>query len=465
MRHAFIILAHNERDILKKILAYLNHDECDLYLNIDCKANVMPEIKSLLSNNSNIKYCGHDRLHWGGYSILKTEIKMLNLALNSSNADYFHIISGQDYPIKTYNDFLKFFEENPYQSYFDCRIATFREIDRRLLYFLPYDYYQVRNPKRFHITNLLRGFQMRHQIKRTTSFFPDSIYLGSQWCSMTKEACTFLLAYTKQHPGFFKRLNHTFAAEEIYIHTILLNYYDKEKICMDNNLRFIRWRKENGNRPANLGEEHFKFMVDKKHFFARKMQSPISTRLIKNIDFYLLKHYNDYASCFDYDKRIAEGLVKLTNGLNIASTLIVGDNLVYLDALLGMKLLANGICNNQKAYHIAQKMNIEQYCQVVDWTKPILMEDEDRYDSLLFVNQLTKKEDIFSCLENLSELTSRYMIFVEENMPVSLQDKLSKKLSTLHLTTNKELSLVLKAYFEHYENLQICVLTKSEQYE
>ena len=50
MRHAFIILAHNEWDILKKILAYLNHDECDLYLNIDCKANVMPEIKSLLSS-------------------------------------------------------------------------------------------------------------------------------------------------------------------------------------------------------------------------------------------------------------------------------------------------------------------------------------------------------------------------------------------------------------------------------
>lgn len=307
---------------------------------------------------------------------------------------------------------------------------------------------------------------MRHQIKRTTSFFPDSIYLGSQWCSITKEACAFLLSYTKQHPKFFKRLNHTFAAEEIYIHTILLNYYDKEKICMDNNLRFIRWRKENGNRPANLGEEHFKFIVDKKHFFARKMQSPISTKLIENIDFYLLKHYKDYASCFDYNNRIAEGLVKLTNGLNIASTLIVGDNLVYLDALLGMKHLANGICNNQKAYHIAQKMNIAEYCQVVDWTKPMGMEDEDRYDSLLFINQLSGEETISCCFENLSELTNRFLFFIEENMPDPLYDKLEKFLNSSHLKISKEFNLALKTYFKAYFknncNMQICAVIKTE---
>ena len=33
MRHAFIILAHNEWQILGKVLEYLNHKECDLFLN------------------------------------------------------------------------------------------------------------------------------------------------------------------------------------------------------------------------------------------------------------------------------------------------------------------------------------------------------------------------------------------------------------------------------------------------
>lgn len=462
MRHAFIILAYNEWDVLKKTLAYLNHQECDLYLNIDCTTSSMSKVSLLLSNYSNIKYCSYTKLHWGGYSILRTEINLLNIAINSSNADYFHILSGQDYPIKPYTDFIKFFEERPFQSYFECRVATFREIDQRLLYFMPYDYYQARNPKRFHLTTFLRGFQQKHQIKRTTSFFPDRIYLGSQWCSMTREACAFLLAYTKQHPGFFKRLNHTFAPEEIYMHTILLNYYQEDKICTNNNLRFIRWQKENGNLPANLGEEHFKFLVDKKHFFARKMQLPISTTLIHNIDTYLLEHHEDYASCFDYDSRIAEGLVKMAKALAISSALIVGDNLIYLDALLGMGVLANGICNNQKAYDMAEKMSIANFCQLVEWTKPIHMEDEDRYDTLLFVNQISGKMMTANCMEVLSELTSHYMVFVEENMADPLQDKLETLLNTPQLKISREFSLLLKTYFEHNDILQICVLIKTE---
>lgn len=460
MRHAFIILAHNEWQILGKVLEYLNHEECDLFLNIDCKATDIPVINDLLDRNNRIKYCGHDRLHWGGYSILKTEIKMFNIAINNSNADYYHIISGQDYPIKPYESFLQFFENNLGQSYFDCRIATFREIDRRLLYFLPYDYYQVRNPKRYCITNFLRGFQVKYQIKRPTSHFPDKIYLGSQWCSMTRKACAFLLRYTKEHPGFLKRLNHTFASEEIYIHTVLLNYYDEDKICSENNLRFIRWREENGNRPANLGEEHFKFMLDKNHFFARKMVSPISTKLMEYIDYYLLEHFHEYESCFDYDNRIAESLVEVMKVLDISSVLVVGDNLIYLDALLGMEILANGICDNDQAFHLAQKMNIAEYCQVVDWTQPIYVEDDDKYDSLLFLNQLGGNNDILSYLGNLSELTSHYMFFIEENMQESLKDTLEKSIASFHLKSNSELSKMLLAEFDMIENLQICVLIK-----
>lgn len=56
MRHAFIILAHNEWQILGKVLEYLNHKECDLFLNIDCKATDMPVINDLLDRNNRIKY-------------------------------------------------------------------------------------------------------------------------------------------------------------------------------------------------------------------------------------------------------------------------------------------------------------------------------------------------------------------------------------------------------------------------
>lgn len=81
-----------------------------------------------------------------------------------------------------------------------------------------------------------------------------------------------------------------------------------------------------------------------------------------------------------------------------------------------MEILANGICDNDQAFHLAQKMNIAEYCQVVDWTQPIYVEDDDKYDSLLFLNQLGGNNEILRYLGNLSELTSHYMFFIEENM-------------------------------------------------
>lgn len=179
-------------------------------------------------------------------------------------------------------------------------------------------------------------------------------------------------------------------------------------------------------------------------------------------------HFYDYfvrssfenESCFDYDNRIAESLVEVMKVLDISSVLVVGDNLIYLDALLGMEILANGICDNDQAFHLAQKMNIAEYCQVVDWTQPIYVEDDDKYDSLLFLNQLGGNNDILSYLGNLSELTSHYMFFIEENMQESLKDTLEKSIASFHLKSNSELSKMLLAEFDMIENLQVCVLIK-----
>lgn len=181
---------------------------------------------------------------------------------------------------------------------------------------------------------------------------------------------------------------------------------------------------------------------------------------MESIDYYLLEHFHEYESCFDYDNRIAESLVEIMKVLDISSVLVVGDNLIYLDALLGMEILANGICDNDQAFHLAQKMNIAEYCQVVDWTQPIYVEDDDKYDSLLFLNQLGGNNEILRYLGNLSELTSHYMFFIEENMKESLKDTLEKSIASFHLKSNSELSKMLLAEFDMIENLQVCVLIK-----
>ena len=80
----------------------------------------------------------------------------------------------------------------------------------------------------------------------------------------------------------------TFAPEECYVATVLVNLMDKEDIVPWNH-RFIRWKHENGNRPANLGCEHFRYLLENEYLFARKIELPCSTVLLDRIDRYLLQ--------------------------------------------------------------------------------------------------------------------------------------------------------------------------------
>ena len=103
----------------------------------------------------------------------------------------------------------------------------------------------------------------------------DHLYGGSQWFSISRHAATTLLDYTDRSPSFYGRMWMTFAPEECYVATVLVNLLDKDSIEPWNH-RFIRWKYENGNRPANLGCEHFRFLLDKGYLFGGS-RNPMGT--------------------------------------------------------------------------------------------------------------------------------------------------------------------------------------------
>jgi hypothetical protein len=104
------------------------------------------------------------------------------------------------------------------------------------------------------------------------------LYGGSGWWSLSQASVDYVMNYTRQNPSLLKRLRFTFCADEIYFQTILMNSPMKEKI-VNNNLRFIDWKKRNGNLPANLDESDFQSLVDSDKIIARKFEFPISEKL------------------------------------------------------------------------------------------------------------------------------------------------------------------------------------------
>ena len=72
-----------------------------------------------------------------------SEMHLLRMAVQRSDADYFHLISGQDYPTRPLDYFLEFFNRNAGKEYIgylhlphpNWEDNTFR----RLQYYYPYD--------------------------------------------------------------------------------------------------------------------------------------------------------------------------------------------------------------------------------------------------------------------------------------------------------------------------------------
>ena len=289
MKHAILILAHKNVEQLCRLVKYFDC-HCEVYIHIDKKQPIGIYEENILRAYPQVKLVSRDYdVNWGGTSVLESEMYLLRMAVDLGDADYFHLISGQDYPIRPLDHFLKFFEENAgkeFISYLHLPHPQWEDNTfRRLQYFYPYDYASGQENPRQWVREQVR-IQREKGSKRPIPDEFEHLYGSSQWFSITREAVTTLLAYTDSSPSLYGKLWMTFAPEECYIATVLVNLIDKENI-VQSNCRFIRWKYENGNRPANLGCEHFRYMLECECLIARKIEMPYSMELVNRIDKYL----------------------------------------------------------------------------------------------------------------------------------------------------------------------------------
>ena len=318
MRHAIMIMAHKDIGQLCHLVKYFSQD-CDVFIHLDKKYELTERDIEQIRRHPQVRHLEQTyEVHWGGTSVLDCEMALIRKAYNGSNADYFHLISGQDYPIRPLNQFLQFFEEhrdeerNEYIQFTHMPHPRWEHNTfRRLQYYYPYDMAGDKpNPRSWVAKEVLK--QQMRGVKRPLPDEFDHIYCGSQWFSVSRNAIKILLEYTEQQPSFYKRMWMTFAPEECYVATVLVNKLDEKKI-ENNNLRFIRWKYENGNSPANLDKKHFRYLIEGNRLFARKIERSCSEELLDEIDHYL-HHDNQIRSLstggWDYDGFLSYGFDK-----------------------------------------------------------------------------------------------------------------------------------------------------------
>lgn len=280
-------MAHTNVNHLLSLIEYFGEDFF-IYIHWDRKSPISEEDMENLSRSEKVVYISRKyNVNWGGHNLLKAELHLLEKALKDGYGDYYHFISGQDYPTVSLKEFQLFFDKNAGKEFLEFNKLPRKDWDKgtfhRIEYFMPFDFFNVRTRKGDKRVNKLIALQKKFNFKRKIPTYFKTLYGGSAWFSLSKQAVDYLNSYTKKHPSFLRRLDHTFAPDEIYVLSILLNSPFQANI-INNNLRYIDWRVKHGSAPAILDQADYYKIVASGCLFARKIVLPISGQLIDNLD-------------------------------------------------------------------------------------------------------------------------------------------------------------------------------------
>jgi len=264
--------------LLKRLVEWFD-DDFEIFIHIDKKCR--EDISRIKGDNIHIfqRYA----IEWGDYKHLKAIILLMQEAYRNPQLEYFHLITGSDWPIPTLADFKAFCEQHREENFVEHFPLPHKDwgaeggLNR-------IRYWWIR--PNLHRTNgawanrKLIALQRKCGINRPFNYFDGKVYGGSTYWSVSREAVGIALNYISHNPRYLKRFRMTSIGEEICLQTIWCNSNLQLTNCY---LRYINWG-DDGANPQILTERDYDEIKSSDALFARKVKSNDSDQLIEMLN-------------------------------------------------------------------------------------------------------------------------------------------------------------------------------------
>lgn len=287
--HAYLIIAHNQFELLNKLLRALDYQENDIYIHIDLKAGDIDEDKITQGVvRSQVFFVERQNIVWGHFSQIACEILLFSAAVKKKDYQYLHLISGVDFPIKSQKYIHDFFDRNQGKEFIHFEGTKLPEEDKeKVMCYFPLQQY-IGNRKKDSsflycvqrvIVNVQKLLRVNRHRKENIHF-----YKGANWVSITGAFARYLV----EHSDNIYRLYHaSMCCDEIFLHTMFMNsefknnLYDNSfnndyKMCM----RYIDW---NRGGPYVFRAEDYDELINSDMLFARKFDYNIDCKVVDMI--------------------------------------------------------------------------------------------------------------------------------------------------------------------------------------
>lgn len=204
-------------------------------------------------------------VYWGGFSQIRATIELLKtMYWEIGIPDYVHLLSGQDFPIKSREYIFDFF----------TRLSGYSFIEYEKLPRVGWHLGGMDRIRYKWQVDDCGGYEKADKIikNQKESPIPDYIipYGGSQWWSLHGSCIDFLLKQCEDGNKIYDFFKETFCSDEMFFQTLLVNSSYKDKL-INTNMRDINWSIP-GSHPHTWTKNDFELLKNSSCLFARKFE-------------------------------------------------------------------------------------------------------------------------------------------------------------------------------------------------
>ncbi|WP_395015905.1 beta-1,6-N-acetylglucosaminyltransferase [Robinsoniella peoriensis] len=273
MRHAYLLMAHNNVDQLNLLLTTLDSEFSDIYLHIDIKSEITEESIVTLTK-SNLYFYKKMSVFWADYSQVECEVFILEQAIKRRYR-YYHLLSGADFPLKTPQEIAYILEKD---NRIYLHFSTMENVQNTYDYVRYYHFFQkdlsiVNRGKQFSVFKVINKICIITQKLLRVNRIQKNVQVkkGANWFSIPDDVAKYIL--TKKE-WINKNFKYTRSGDEFFLQTVLYNsdfcnriYRLKEDDGYESCLRHIDWKRGN---PYVFQKEDYIELANCRMFFARK---------------------------------------------------------------------------------------------------------------------------------------------------------------------------------------------------
>ena len=270
MRHAWLIIAHNEFEVLQRLVFMLDAPESDFFIHFDKKVSEIPAIHvekgRLRILDERIDVC------WGTVSQIKTELLLLATAHQEGPYGHYHILSGTHLPLKSVSELITFYDSHPGEEIMRFWDLDDGEVDFKLRrYHFPMRYFKSkRHPLRKAIDTFVwkaclkvqKGCGIKHLVR-------CDFRKTDNWLSLSEQGCSYLVQHSDK---ILKKYRWSFCGDEYFVATELLSAPGQCQVFACPNLLYVDFI---GDTPRIFHVNDYSNLAEKDYFWARKFTSSL----------------------------------------------------------------------------------------------------------------------------------------------------------------------------------------------